>query len=237
MAKALYLDNMRQTNFEAEVISVKENKYIILNQTIFYPKSGGVDCDTGKLTRISDNKIFNVVFAGKFKGEISHEVDSEGLHEGDKIKGEIDWNRRFELMRYHTAAHVLSGLFFQYDNVKVTGNEMRLGQGRIDFSFPDFDREKIDELVTKANEIIAQDLKIETYHITREELDSDPSLMKLAMSLPDSIQNIRIVDIKGFDKQPDGGCHVSHLNEIGNVEIVKIQNKGKNNRRLYFRLV
>ncbi|MCK5346937.1 MAG: alanyl-tRNA editing protein, partial [Candidatus Heimdallarchaeota archaeon] len=121
--------------------------------------------------------------------------------------------------------------------VKVTGNDISIGQGRIDFNFPDFQRDLIEKFVTKANEIIQQNLQVITYNISREELEKNPSLTKLAMGIPKHIETIRIVEIEGYDKQPDGGCHVSSLSEIGIVTIMKIKNKGKNNRRLYFELL
>ncbi|MHA1718570.1 MAG: alanyl-tRNA editing protein [Promethearchaeota archaeon] len=236
MTKKLYLEDMYRKEFEAVVENISEEKYITLNQTCFYPKSGGVDNDIGTLKRLSDNEEFKVVFTRKMGEDISHEIEEPGLQVGDKIKGIIDWNRRFELMRYHTAAHVLSGLFFNEGNVKVTGNNLVVGKGRVDFNFPNFEREIVEKLVERSNEIISQNLPVETYYISRDELEKDPSLTKLAMGLPKEIKQVRIVDIKDFDRQPDGGCHVSHLGEIGKITITKIQNKGKNNRRLYFEL-
>lgn len=232
---ALYLDDMYLQEFDAIIENVSDEKYIKLNQTAFYPRSGGVDCDTGTFIRESDQKKFTVVFTAKFKGDISHEVENPGLQIGDKIHAQIDWNRRYELMRYHTAAHVLSGIFYQEGEVKVTGNDLVLGKGRIDFNFPDFDREIVEGFVQKANQMIQENYQVQTYYITRKELENDPGLTKLAMGLPKSVENVRIVDV-GFDKQPDGGCHVKFLNEIGEIEISNIKNKGKNNRRLYFTL-
>ncbi len=237
MTKALYLEDMNLREFEAVVESVSEGKFIVLDQTAFYPKSGGVDNDLGIFKRLSDNKEFKVIFARKIENDISHEVEELGLEVGDKILGILDWNRRFELMRYHTAAHVLSGVFFNKGNVKVTGNNLVLGKGRIDFNFPNFERDLVEKFVERSNEIIDSDLNVESYYITRDELEKDASLMKLNMGLPKNIKHVRIIDIKSFDKQPDGGCHVSHLGEIGKIQIQKIQNKGKNNRRLYFELI
>ncbi len=236
MTKELFLDDMYLQEFEAEVISVADEKYVTLDQSIFYPKSGGIDNDLGTLVRSEDGTEFNVVHVAKVKGNISHEIEPVGLNVGDLVKGKLDWNRRYELMRYHTAAHVLSGLFFKMGNVKVTGNHMVVGQGRIDFNFPEFDRQIVENLVQEANEIIKKDLVVITYYIDRKEMDQDPSFMKLAMGLPASIKKVRIVEITDFDKQPDGGCHVAKLGEIGEILIKKIQNKGKNNRRLYFEL-
>ena len=236
MTKELFLDDMYLQEFEAEVVAVENEKFVTLDQTGFYPKSGGIDNDLGSLIRIEDGSEFKVIHVAKEKGNISHEIEPFGLKVGDRVNGKLDWNRRYQLMRYHTAAHVLSGLFFKMGNVKVTGNNMVVGQGRIDFNFPEFDRQIVENLVQEANEIIKKDLAVSTNYISRKEMDQDPSLMKLAMGLPSSIKQVRIVEIMEFDKQPDGGCHVAKLGEIGEILIKKIQNKGKNNRRLYFEL-
>jgi len=148
MSKALYLDDMFLKEFEAEVVSVKDGKFIVLDQTLFYPKSGGIANDEGILVRGSDT--FNVVYVGKFSGQISHEVDKEGLQVGEKVTGTLDWNRRYKLMRFHTAAHVLSGAFFKNLGAKITGNEIStLDQGRIDFNLENFDRKLIEEQVKR----------------------------------------------------------------------------------------
>lgn len=236
MSKALYLDDCYLKEFEAEVISVKDGKYVVLNQTAFYPNSGGQLHDTGIFIRLSDSKEFKVVFAGKFSGEISHEVSEEGLQQEDKIKGTIDWNRRYKLMRMHTAAHIVSGVFHKEAGALITGNQLDLDKTRIDFSLENFDREKINEYFTKANELVNKDLPIKIYTMPREEAEKDEAMFKLAKELPSSIKDIRVVEIVGFDRQADGGTHVKSLKEVGEIEFIKAENKGKANRRVYFAL-
>ena len=104
----------------------------------------------------------------------------------------------------------------------------------MDFNLENFDRALIEEQVEKSNEIIQGDHPVEVYYMNRSEVEKDPDLVKLAMGIPKGIKNLRIVDIKNFDRQPDGGCHIQSLKEIGNISIKKLVNKGKNNRRLYF---
>ena len=106
----LYMNDMFMKEFDAKVISVKDDKFIVLDKTAFYPKSGGVDCDTG-IMKTEDGKEYNVIFVGKFSGEISHEVNSSGLKEGDIVHCVLNWDRRYKLMRYHTSAHILSAVF------------------------------------------------------------------------------------------------------------------------------
>ena len=110
MNNLLYLDNSYLKEFEAVVEYVNDDKYIILDQTAFYPSSGGQPNDTG--TMICNGEEYNVVYVTKIDGKVSHEVDKPGLKIGDKIKGVINWERRYKLMRMHTAAHVLNAIFF-----------------------------------------------------------------------------------------------------------------------------
>lgn len=234
MTKELFLDDMNLKVFEAEVVKVNDGKFIVLNQTAFHPRSGGIAHDEGFMTRETDGKRFNVVYTGKFKGETSHEVDQEGLQAGDKVKCTLDWDRRYMLMRYHTALHVLGGIFFNDLGAKITGNDATVEKGRIDFNMENFDRKVLEEHVEEANKIIRKDLPVEVYYMDRDEVDKDPYMMKLAMGIPKKIKIVRIVDIKNFDRMPDGGCHISSLKEIGEIKVKKLDNKGKNNRRLYF---
>lgn len=234
MTNALYLEDAYMQEFDATVESVKDNKYIVLDQTAFYPSSGGQLNDTGKF--IKDGEEFNVVYAAKFGDIISHEVDKPGLQPGDKVKGIINWERRYKLMRSHTAAHVLSAIFHKEIQALITGNQLDLDKSRIDFDLENFDREKINDYIAKANELIEKDLPVISYSISREEALQKPEIARLAKGLPPAITEIRIVAIGDFDEQADGGTHVKSLKEIGPLEILKCENKGKNNRRVYFKL-
>jgi misacylated tRNA(Ala) deacylase len=232
---ALYMDDSYLKEFDAEVISAN-GKFIVLNQTAFFPNGGGVEFDTGMMKRLSDNREFKVVFTGKFEGNISHEANEEGLKTGDKVHCSIDWERRYLLMRYHTSAHVLSGVFNREFNLMMTGNQLTTEKGRIDMNMEVLDLDLIKKGFERANELIEKDLPVEVYYKSMEEAKKDPTLFKLAIGFPHDIETIRIVDIKGFDAQADGGCHVKSLKEIGKIEFLEAINKGKNNRRIYFRL-
>ncbi|MFH1915675.1 MAG: alanyl-tRNA editing protein [Nanoarchaeota archaeon] len=233
MTHALYMNDCYLKEFTAIVVSVKDGKYVVLDQTAFYPKSGGVDCDIGTLTT-ENGTTYNVVFVGKFSGEISHEVNKSGLKAGDNVKGVLDWDRRYLLMRYHTGAHVLSGVLSQDAGAKITGNDLSVDKGRIDFDCEEYDREKLLQYIEKANTLISEDLPIKIYSLTRAE--ADPLIFKLAKAMPDHMTEFRIMDIVGFDRQADGGAHVKSLREVGKIEFIKSENKGKNNRRVYFKI-
>ena len=155
----LYLTNSYLQEFEAVVKEVNNDKYVVLDKTCFYYSSGGQPHDTGKL--IKNEEEFNVVYVGKFSGNISHEVDKPGLKIGDKVKGIIDWDRRYKFMRYHTASHILSTLINKKTGALITGNQIGLDSTRVDFSLENFDREKFNEYVEEANKIIDQNLQIQ----------------------------------------------------------------------------
>ena len=233
MVKALYMDDSYLKEWDAKVESASQNKFIILDKTAFFPKGGGVEYDTGIITTENGGE-FNVVYTGKFSGKISHEVDKEGLKEGDKVHCKLNWERRYLLMRYHTATHVLSGVLFNENNLKVTGNQLTTEKARVDLNMDEMDVDIIKEAIGKSNEIIKKELPVEIYYKSRAEAEKEPDLFKLAIGFPHDIDTIRIVDIKGFDKQADGGCHVKNLSEIGKINFKDYINKGKNFKRVYF---
>ena len=233
MDEVEYLKDSYIKEFETKVKKVKD-KFVVLENTIFYPNSGGQPHDEGKIIRDSDE--FKVVYVWKFDGEISHEVDKEGLKEGDEVKLVLDWERRYKLMRSHTAAHLVSAIFHNEAGAKITGNQLNLDKTRIDFSLDEFDKEKIIEYIEKCNEYIEKDLKVTDSYMSREEVEKNPDLVKLAKGLPEGIKELRMLEIEGLDKQPDGGTHVKSLKEIGKIVFVKADNKGAKNRRVYFSL-
>lgn len=230
----LYLDDCYLKEWEAEVVKA-DKKFIVLDRTAFYPNSGGQPWDEGEMVR-TDGNLFRIVFVGKFGGDISHEVDREGLNAGDKVKCRINWDRRYTFMRYHTAAHIISAVVNKETGAMITGNQIGLDKTRFDFSLDNFDRELIQGYEQKANEIIKKNLPVSTKFLPRDEVMNDPDLVKLAKGMPDSIQTFRIVDVEGFDRQACGGTHVRNTKEIGTLKILNLENKGKNNRRMYFKL-
>jgi misacylated tRNA(Ala) deacylase len=139
-------------------------------------------------------------------------------------------------MRMHTSAHILSAVFHQEAGALITGNQLNLDKSRIDFSLENFDREKINEYIKKANEVVEQDLPIKVYTMPKAKALTDPTMFKLAKGVPQGIENIRIVEIEGFDRQADGGTHLNSTKEVGKIVFLKAENKGKNNRRVYYTL-
>ncbi len=234
MPKLLYLDDSYLREFEAVVVAL-DGANVFLDQTAFYPESGGQPHDAGAMTGIAGSKVFQVADVRKISGDIAHIV-GQGLNPGDRVIGMIDWERRYKLMRMHTAAHILSAVFHQNANALITGNQLGLDSSRIDFSLENFDREKISSYFQEANDVVAKDLKVKVGYMARGEAEKDQSLFKLAKELPASIRELRIVEVVGFDRQADGGTHVKQTSEVGRIKFLKAENKGKSNRRVYFQL-
>lgn len=136
-------------------------------------------------------------------------------------------------MKLHTAAHLLSSIIFKNTGALMTGGNIDTEKARDDFSVP-VDRETVDKFIEEANTAIINGAEIKSYFISREEAMKIPAIVKLATVMPPEIKEWRIVEITGYDIQADGGVHVKNISEIGKIKLLKMENKGKNNRRLYY---
>ncbi|MGB9634925.1 MAG: alanine--tRNA ligase-related protein [Candidatus Micrarchaeia archaeon] len=232
----IYLKDSYIKECDAKVDSVNNSRYIILDNVIFYPNSGGQPYDTGKIIRVKDNVEFDVVYSTKLDGLVSIEVNKEGLAEGDIVKCVLDWERRYTLMRMHTAAHILANVFYRKGGIKITGNQLGIDRSRFDFSMDSFDRDKIVEYVKEANETIRKGIDVKVYELPYEEAMKISGIVKLSGAFPPNLKMLRIVEIPDVDIQADGGTHVRNTSEIGTIEIVALENKGKSNKRVYFTL-
>ncbi len=219
----------------AKVVEATGNK-LILDRTVFYATGGGQLCDFGKITAAKDGAEFAVTEVRKELGRIVHTLDKAGLSAGDAVHCEIDWDRRYKLMRMHTAAHVLGAVMYE-EGWLITGNQLGEEETRFDFSMEVFDRNKFDEMIAKANEELAKNIELKIYELPREEALKIPEIVKLANVLPPQVATLRIVEIPGIDIQADGGLHVRNTSEVGRIQISKLENKGAKNKRVYFGLV
>jgi misacylated tRNA(Ala) deacylase len=235
MTELLYLYDSYITEFTATVVGV-EGLDVTLDVTAFYPSSGGQPGDTGVICIADGDASFRVVDGKKKNGQILHRVETDGLSPGDRVVCTIDWARRYKLMRMHTAAHMLSAVFNR-DGTLITGNQLNVDKSRMDFNMETFDREKINRYVDAANGIIVKNIAVETALMKREDAMKIPGVVKLASVLPPEIPELRIVKIGYIDAQADGGTHVRNTGEIGRIELIDVENKGKSNRRLYYRVV
>ncbi|MBI2101291.1 alanyl-tRNA editing protein [Candidatus Woesearchaeota archaeon] len=232
MKNALYMNDSYMKEFEAVVESIKDGKYIVLDKTAFYPSGGGQPNDTGVM--VCNNEEYPVVYVGKFSGVISHEVGKTGLKEGDKVIGKIDWDRRYRLMRMHTAAHIIDAVLYNGAGALCTGNQLGTDKSRIDFSLDVLDRDKIQQYVDISNRWVNKAIDVKIYSLPREEALKIPGIVKLAGAMPPEVTELRIVEIPGIDIQADGGTQVKNTSEIGEISLVSVENKGKNNRRMYY---
>jgi len=230
ITRKLYWEEPYSKEFVANVVSV-EGQTVVLDQTLFYPRGGGVACDTGTL---NESRVQETT---KADDRILHTIGPPAsLKPGDRVKGQVDWERRHRLMKMHTAGHLLSSLFYSRANCRITGNQIDTDRSRMDFNLEVFDRIQIEGYVGEANELIRKDAPVKTYFLEREEALKLPDMVNLAEAAPPAEAQLRIVEIEGIDRQADGGLHVSHLKEIGQIQLLKLENKGKTNRRLYYDL-
>lgn len=232
--QANYLMNCYTKEFESTVVRVTDDVLIELSESYFYPTSGGQPCDTGKI--ITEKEEYKIIDVIKKDNTILISVDKKGLTAGDKIVGIIDWDRRYRLMKYHTASHILATVIHEETSADITGNQLYIDKARIDFSLENFDRELMNSFAEKTNNIIRQHMPVSFRILEREEAFKIPSLVKLRKQLSESIKEIRVVDIGDFDHQACGGTHIKNTSEIGEIEIFNLENKGKDRRRIYFRI-
>ena len=217
---------------------------VALDKTAFYPTGGGQPHDVGTLSLVESPEADSVSAARapvslavtdvRKEGELVwHSVAGEAPVEGSLVRGELDWNRRHRLMRTHTALHVLCGVIWNEWHVPVTGGNMEPLSARMDFEFdplPEGFATRVEQLV---NEAIVRDHPIEVSFLPRSTAVMDADLIRTKVSLiPESVQEIRVVDIVGLDKQADGGTHVRSTSEVGTFRVVKTESKGKGNKRL-----
>ncbi|HKI98315.1 MAG TPA: alanyl-tRNA editing protein [bacterium] len=232
MTERLYQQDSYLKTFTSRVAAVQDGG-VILERTAFFPAGGGVLGDEGTLTT-ADGTTCRVVETVDADGEVLHRLDGPAPAVGADVTGTLDWERRYTLMRYHTATHVLCGVMFNDYSVRVTGNQLTPEKGRVDFSFEAFDRAVLEEGFRKANEMVARDLPVIISWLPAAEAQQRPELFKLETGFRHNLETLRLVEIQGFDVQADGGCHVAHLKEIGTLTLTKSENKGKSNRRVYF---
>ena len=227
----IYLRDAYQQTVEATVVAVRDDA-VALDQTVFYATGGGQPHDTGTLADRGGNtwQVHNVRKEGDL---IWHWVDGQPPPEGSAVTGTVDWERRLQLMRTHTALHILCGVIWNEWGVLVTGGNMEPLAARMDFEFsplPEGFAARVTELV---NAEIAADRSIEVSFLERSAALADPELIRTKVNLiPEWVTDIRVVDIVGLDRQADGGTHVASTGAVGRFEITKTESKGKGNKRV-----
>jgi len=232
--KQLYLHDSYRKEFEAKIQKVNGNG-VTLDQTIFHPLTGGVACDTGYLQSDSVKHAVSRVEIDRETKEITHVLDdAAGLKPGDTVKGMITWERRYNLMRLHTAAHLIAAVMYRDYDARITGGQVDSDMAKLDFNLPKTEREIFGDAVAKANMEVKKKTPLKIYFLNREEALKIPGVIKLAERMPPEVKELRIVEIPGIDLQADGGPHVNNTGEVDEISLVKIENKDKTQRRVYF---
>ena len=224
-----YNDSYLQ-DFEAIVTDVVGTG-IVLDKTVFYPGGGGQPCDTGTIKW--DGGSTEVSKVSRVDGKLVHKVEDSMPDVGESITGVIDWDKRYQLMRTHTALHILCGVVWRDYAAQVTGGNMTPLQARMDFELSEMSSGFASEIENRVNQEVQAERDIKVFNLSREEAFKIPDLIRMKINkLPDSISEVRIVDISGLDLQADGGTHVHNTREVGNIRVIGHESKGRINKRL-----
>lgn len=236
MTQQLFQTNSYIKEFNATVVEVApEHGAIVLDQTAFFPGGGGQPCDHGKL--IFKSTILEVTKVKKQGNQIFHWVNGELPEIGSEITGRLNWKRRYQFMRTHSALHVLCGVVWRDYGALVTGGNMEPLNGRMDFEFETLQQDLVKEIENTVNSEIQKSREIKVNIIPRNEAFQIPDLIRTKINLlPEGIKKVRTVEIVGLDLQADGGTHVANTNEIGQVQVIDYKSKGKINKRIYIEL-
>jgi misacylated tRNA(Ala) deacylase len=222
---------------EGRVLQVGDGG-LYLDRTVFYARGGGQPGDVGVIRW--DGGSAEVIDTVRQDGKPFHLVaaDSALPEPGTPVEGVIDWDRRYLTMRTHTALHALSGVIFRDFGAKVTGGNMVPGEARMDFELDAISVEFGKEVERRLNDELVKGYPTEVVEMAREEALKDPDLIRTKVNLiPEFVTEIRVVDIVGLDRQADGGTHVASTLEVGRVEVVKTESKGRENKRMRIRVV
>ncbi|MBC7091712.1 MAG: alanyl-tRNA editing protein [Nitrososphaeria archaeon] len=235
LTELLYQKDGYLKEFDARVIDVK-GKSIMLDRTAFHPLSGGLDSDRGVIRYGSQE--YNVLHASLESDEkVWHDLDmAPNFSLGDKVVGLIDWDKRYKIMKLHTASHILSSIMFNRYGALVTGGHIDAEHAKDDFSLQSSDKAIFEDAVEETNDIIKKGADVKIYFLDRGEALKIPGIIKLAQRVPPNLKLLRIVEIVGVDVQADGGPHVRNTREIGGIVLEKVENKGKGRKRVYYRL-
>ncbi len=227
---------------EAEVRTVEagtQGALVILDRTIFYPGGGGQPSDRGTLLRASDGRAWVVRAARKDGDAIVHELEpGDPPRVGDRLAVDLDWERRYTLMRTHTALHALCGVVWRDYGAQVTGGNMEPGAGRMDFEFERMDGDLVAAIEATVNVELAVGREVKVDLLPRDEAFAIPDLIRTKVNLlPPGIDQIRTVEIVGLDLQADGGTHVANTREVGGIRVTGYESKGRINKRIRIELV
>ncbi len=230
MTQLLFHTDSYLQEFDANVVAVDGTR-VALDRTALYARSGGQPSDFGTL--VSNGVEYRVTDSKKQGDEVWHQLDRAGLQVGDPVHGKVDWTRRYQLMRTHTALHILCGVIFRDYGAQVTGGDMEPLAARMDFEFDRMSAEFAREVEERINAEVGAARAVRARILSREEAFQIPDLIRTKINLlPPGITKVRVVEIVGLDLQADGGTHVANTREVGAIRVVGHESKGKINKRL-----
>ncbi len=222
---------------EARVLAVEggDAPLVVLDRTVFYPGGGGQPADRGLLLRSADGRSWTVRSARRSGGDTVHELEPgpEPPSVGDVVVADLDWARRYALMRTHTALHALCGVVWRDYGALVTGGNMEPAAGRMDFEFERMGGDLVDEIEAKVNAELVAGREVRVNVLPREEAFAIPDLIRTKVNLlPEGIAEVRTIEIVGLDLQADGGTHVANTREVGRIKVTGYESKGRINKRI-----
>lgn len=234
MTEKLYQVDAYAREFVTQVLA-RDVDHVLLARTAFYPGGGGQPADEGSLQWQAT--LRPVVGFRTSGNEVWHQVVGDPPEPGEEVQGMVDWERRHQLMRTHTAMHILCGVVWRDYGAQVTGGNMEPLRGRMDFEFPRLSQDLVKEIETKVQDEVRANRSVVARILPLEEAFRIPDLIRTKINLlPAGLQQIRVVEIVGLDLQADGGTHVATTGEVGEVRIVDYKSKGASNKRLVLAL-
>jgi len=212
-----------------------DDEGIVLDRTVFYARGGGQPGDTGVL--MWEDGSVAIADTVKRAGIVLHVPRGEPPAVGTVVRAVIDWDRRYQLMRTHTALHVLSAVIWRDFGAKVTGGSMEPCRARMDFELEGISVEFGKGVEERLNAALAEAHPVDVSFLPRSEALADPDLIRTKVSLiPEHVDPIRVVTIGTIDRQADGGTHVANTSEVGRVRVTGTESKGKDNKRMRIEL-
>ena len=223
--------------FEAVVEAADPERGVVLDRTAFYQGGGGQPADTGRLALPGGAEVA-VTGLKREGGALWHRLAAPtAVEAGARVAGHLDWDRRYALMRTHTALHVLCGVVWRDWGAQVTGGNMEPLEGRMDFEFAHLSKDLVGEIEARCNAEVEAAREVRVRILPREEAFAIPDLIRTKINLlPEGIREVRTVDLVGLDLQADGGTHVANTREVGTIRIPDYKSKGAANKRVYLRL-
>jgi misacylated tRNA(Ala) deacylase len=235
MTELLYLEDAYLREFAATVTEVVDGNGVVLDRSTFYPGGGGQPNDLGVL--VAGDETWQVTAVKRVNGRPVHFLDREAPAVGSAVSGHLDWERRYQLMRTHTAMHILCGVIWRDYGAPVTGGNMDPLNGRMDFEFETMRQELVAAIEQAVNAEVQAARPVRVEILPRDVAFDIPDLIRTKINLlPEGIREVRTVELVGLDLQADGGTHVRNTSEVGPIRVTDYKSKGKINKRIYVEL-